>query len=218
MKHLNTYRSKRRGVTIELALVVMMLVFALGTILVSTALIQNSHKNNRDAEFTTRADLDNITNDFLKTVREDLYTSDLVYGSKLQAWALDAGGSKYEVKVDGWLNNEVGSNRFDEGDLKDDLLFKYVATEGAEPQTVKATAFPLITLTVSDDATDELLLTIELTLDQEKSTVKPAPQEPAAQAEDGETVDQNQNQNQNDPATTYVIADSVYTVTRWTYH
>lgn len=76
MRYLNTKSKRRRGLAIELALLVMILLSAFSILIVNTALLQNSHKTANDTKFKERITLSEIGEDFCSAVKngEDMIT------------------------------------------------------------------------------------------------------------------------------------------------
>lgn len=78
MKQLHTPSNRRRGMAIELAITVLMIVFALGTVLVTTALMQNNNRNQLRNTAEQSFALDRLGEQFCIAVKN---------GEDLTAWA-----------------------------------------------------------------------------------------------------------------------------------
>jgi len=87
--------AKRRGIAIEMAVVTLLLMFALSTILVTVSLINNGNRKSATADLTDRIFIDSVGESFVDAV---------LSGEELHAW-----GAQFSPDYNAYTNTEINT-------------------------------------------------------------------------------------------------------------
>ncbi len=91
VKNVKERNRDRRGIAIELALIVLVFVFVLGALLVSLAVIEAKRIDTKSQELTERAELDKVGESFCNAVAENSISSWRVDGERYKSIVSQSG-------------------------------------------------------------------------------------------------------------------------------